>query len=93
MSVDDDIELVKGKGCVKCANTGYYGRIAIAEIMEISKKEKELIIAGASEDELEKNAKDNGMKSIEENMKRAVLEKETSIDEYIKFIKYKDAEV
>lgn len=92
-SIDDDVELVRGKGCIRCANTGFFGRIAVAEIMEINKKQKELIIAGASEDEIDKCAKDAGMKSIEENMRKAVLEKKTTISEYLKFIKYKEAEV
>ena len=92
-SVDDDVELVRGKGCLRCANTGFFGRIAVAEIMEIGRKEKELILAGASEDEIEKVAIENGMRSIENNMRRAVLEQKTSLSEYLKYIKYREMEV
>jgi len=92
-SIDEDLELVRGKGCIKCANTGFFGRIAIAEIMDVRKKQKDLIIAGATEDEIDKSAKEDGMHSIEDNMKRAVLEQQTAISEYQRFIKYKESEV
>ena len=57
---------------MRCANTGYFGRIAIAEIMEIGREQKELIIKEASEDDIDKSARASGMKTIEENMLRAV---------------------
>lgn len=89
----DSLKLVRGKGCMRCSNTGYFGRIAIAEIMEVNSKQKDLIIREAPEDEIDKSARDDGMKTIDENMRRAVLEKKTSFEEYIKFIKFKDMEV
>jgi len=90
---DEDVILVAGRGCTKCSNTGYFGRVAIAEIMEIDKKQKDLIINGATEDEINNSAVEGGMKTIEDNMKRAVLEKQTSFKEYLKFMKFKDMEV
>lgn len=89
----ESVKLVRGRGCMRCSNTGYFGRIAIAEIMEVNKKQKDLIIRGAPEDEVDKSARDDGMKTIDENMRRAVLERKTSFEEYIKFVKFKDMEV
>lgn len=90
---NESIKLVRGRGCMRCSNTGYFGRIAIAEVMEINSKQKSLIIREAPEDEIDREARDDGMKTIDENMRRAVLEKKTSFEEYIKFIKFKDMEV
>ena len=61
--------------------------------MEIDRTQKELIIKEASEDEIQKSAIDSGMKTIEENMVRAVLEHKTAFEEYLKFIKFKETEV
>ncbi|MBP5427650.1 MAG: Flp pilus assembly complex ATPase component TadA [Clostridiales bacterium] len=89
----DTLKLVRGKGCLRCSNTGYFGRIAIAEIMEINRVQKELIIQEAQEEDIDKAARENGMKTMDENIKRAVLEKKTSFEEYIKFVKFRDLEV
>src|SRR3989339_102400 len=40
------IEGYKGKGCPKCGNSGYGGRIAIAEVLNINDAIKEKIISG-----------------------------------------------
>lgn len=40
----DGINLKKGKGCPKCVNTGYYGRIAIFEMFEYDDYLKEIFI-------------------------------------------------
>jgi len=48
----DNIKLTKplkmhqGKGCARCDNTGYKGRIAICEVMEINAKMKEVVLSG-----------------------------------------------
>jgi len=38
----------KGKGCPRCGNTGYAGRVALAEVLDVNEKLKELIFAGKS---------------------------------------------
>lgn len=40
----DDIKFYKGKGCPRCGNTGYSGRVAIAEVIDINNKIKEIVI-------------------------------------------------
>src|SRR3989441_485967 len=47
----DDAKAVtpmKGKGCDRCNNTGYKGRVALYEVMETSEELSELILIGAS---------------------------------------------
>ncbi len=50
-----------GKGCATCNNSGYKGRVALYEIMEINDELRELILVGASALELKKKALDQGM--------------------------------
>jgi type IV pilus assembly protein PilB len=51
----------KGKGCDKCNNTGYKGRVGLYEVMEISDELRELILVGASGLELRRKAVEEGM--------------------------------
>ena len=37
----------KGKGCEKCNNTGYKGRVGLYEVMEVTEELRELILVGA----------------------------------------------
>ena len=50
-----------GRGCATCNNTGYKGRVALYEIMEITDDLRELILVGASALELKKKALEGGM--------------------------------
>jgi type IV pilus assembly protein PilB len=54
-------EIYHGRGCGVCNNTGYKGRVALYEIMEITDELRELILVGASALELKKKAIENGM--------------------------------
>jgi len=60
----DDAKTVipnKGKGCEKCNNTGYKGRVGLYEVMEITEDLRELILVGASGLELRRKAVEEGM--------------------------------
>ncbi|PIY87296.1 MAG: type II secretion system protein GspE, partial [Nitrospirae bacterium CG_4_10_14_0_8_um_filter_41_23] len=54
----------KGKGCPACNGSGYKGRIALYEVMPLKDELKELILEGASADELKKTAIRLGMKTL-----------------------------
>src|SRR5689334_6291728 len=51
----------KGRGCDKCNNTGYKGRVGLYEVMEITEELRELILVGASGLELRRKAVEEGM--------------------------------
>jgi type IV pilus assembly protein PilB len=40
------LKMFMGKGCVRCENTGYKGRIAIVEVLEINESMKKIILSG-----------------------------------------------
>jgi type IV pilus assembly protein PilB len=62
-NADDASKVVpnKGKGCEKCNNTGYKGRVGLYEVMEITEELRELILVGASGLELRRKAVEEGM--------------------------------
>jgi len=55
------IDFYQGKGCAKCMNTGYKGRISIYELMLPDDKIRNAIIAKAPTDEIRKLACSSGM--------------------------------
>ena len=38
-----DVKIYKGKGCPSCYHTGYHGRIAVFEILVMSRKTKRMV--------------------------------------------------
>jgi type IV pilus assembly protein PilB len=58
------VQLYRGRGCDRCKNSGYAGRMAIIEAMNISDQIRKLIIARASTREMGKVAVGQGMKTL-----------------------------
>jgi type IV pilus assembly protein PilB len=58
------VQLYRGRGCERCKNSGYAGRMAIIEAMTISDQIRKLIIARASTREMGKVAINQGMKTL-----------------------------
>jgi type IV pilus assembly protein PilB len=57
-------QLYRGRGCDRCKNSGYSGRLAIIEAMTISDQIRKLIIARANSRELGKVAISEGMRTL-----------------------------
>lgn len=57
----------RGKGCKKCNNTGYKGRMGIYETLEITEKMSELILKKADAMAIKKQAEEQGMLKIVED--------------------------
>ncbi|RMG01097.1 MAG: type IV-A pilus assembly ATPase PilB [Nitrospirae bacterium] len=79
-----DIKVFKGKGCPVCNNSGYKGRVALYEVMPIKDEIKELILEGASAQELKKLAIRLGMKTLRRSGLNKVKEGITSIEEVLR---------
>jgi type IV pilus assembly protein PilB len=71
----------KGKGCEKCNNTGYKGRVGLYEVMEITEELRELILVGASALELKRKAVEEGMITLRRSGLHKVMEGVTTIEE------------
>ncbi|MGA3172945.1 MAG: type IV-A pilus assembly ATPase PilB [Syntrophorhabdales bacterium] len=57
----DTTEIYAGRGCGKCNNTGYKGRIGLYEVMPVSSTIRDLIFANASTAEIRKKGIEEGM--------------------------------
>lgn len=57
----EDIKLYRGTGCKACKHTGYLGRIAVFEVMEIDDEMRALISVKSSSSLIENKGEENGM--------------------------------
>jgi type IV pilus assembly protein PilB len=76
-----DLEAYQAAGCARCNHTGYRGRIGLYSVMVMSDRIKELTIAGASETEIARVAREEGMLTLREDGLRKVRDGVTSIEE------------
>jgi type IV pilus assembly protein PilB len=60
----DNVQLFRGRGCDRCKNSGYAGRMAIIEVMAMSDQIRKLIIARSSTREMAKVAINQGMRTL-----------------------------
>ena len=74
----------KGKGCEKCNQTGYKGRVGLYEVMEIAEELRELILVGASGLELRRKAIDEGMITLRRSGLRKVMDGVTTVEEVVR---------
>ena len=68
-------------GCQRCNGTGFYGRIGIYEIMEITPRLRNMIARKAHTDSLRQAAIEEGMHTLKQSARRLVLEGTTALTE------------
>jgi type IV pilus assembly protein PilB len=73
-----------GKGCARCNFTGYRGRMAITEILDIDDRLREMILTGASTTALQAAAIENGLVSLRENGLQAIFDGQTTVEEVLR---------
>lgn len=81
----------KAKGCPKCTNTGYQGRVAIHELAVIDRTMRAMISEGRTAEEIQEYAiNEQGMETLRQSAVRLVREGITTMDELWK-VTYYDA--
>jgi type IV pilus assembly protein PilB len=78
------VRLFKGRGCDRCSNTGYKGRVGLYEVMEINDDIRELILSGASAVELRSKAVENNMISLRGSGLQKIRDGVTTIEEVVR---------
>ncbi|MBR2551009.1 MAG: Flp pilus assembly complex ATPase component TadA [Clostridiales bacterium] len=81
LRLDPGQKLYRGKGCQDCNEKGYRGRIAIHEIVVITRKMKALLEKRASEDEMRELAVTEGTQMLQDSARDLVLEGITTVSE------------
>jgi type II secretory ATPase GspE/PulE/Tfp pilus assembly ATPase PilB-like protein len=76
--------IYKPKGCAKCMNTGYSGRIGIIECIRMTSAIKDLLFRNAQETEVKKVARQEGMTTLRQNGIKNVLDGATSLEEVLR---------
>ncbi len=62
-----DITFYDGPGCIECGGTGYHGRTAIHELLDLSDRIRELILEKRPSSEIRKAAHEEGMKFLRDS--------------------------
>jgi len=78
------MKVKQGKGCERCANTGYKGRIALYEIMPMKDELRDFVLNGASAAEIKREAKRLGMISLREAGLQRLKQGVTTIEEVLR---------
>jgi type II secretory ATPase GspE/PulE/Tfp pilus assembly ATPase PilB-like protein len=78
------VTLYKGKGCSVCGGTGYKGRVAIYEFLQLSPELKDLILKHPSSREIWTLARRQGARSMFEDGIEKVLSGLTTVDELLR---------
>jgi type IV pilus assembly protein PilB len=73
-----------GKGCERCNNTGYKGRMGIYELLIMNEKLREMVVAEASLDDFRNECRRQGMRSLRESGLLAIHSGLTSIAEVLR---------
>jgi type IV pilus assembly protein PilB len=73
-----------GKGCERCNNTGYKGRMGIFELVAMNDTLREMVVAEASLDEFRTACRKFGMRTLRESGLQAIHLGQTTIEEVVR---------
>jgi type IV pilus assembly protein PilB len=75
------VQFVEGAGCLECSGTGFRGRSAISELLDLSDHIREMIISRRPTSEIKRVARDEGMTFLRDSALRKVREGVTTLKE------------
>jgi len=74
----------RGRGCDRCNNIGYYGRMGIFEILELNDEMRELMLHDTSTQEIRSLSRKHGCRSLRDSGLLAIYDGLTTIEEVAK---------
>ena len=80
-SLADTATFYEGLGCIECGGTGYKGRMAICELLDLSDRIREMILDKRPASEIRKAAREEGMRFLRESAVERVMEGSTTLRE------------
>jgi type II secretory ATPase GspE/PulE/Tfp pilus assembly ATPase PilB-like protein len=84
LNLGERVELYRGKGCLKCKDTGFSGRIGIFELLLVKDEIKNMIAARMPANEIKKKAISLGMRTLYEDGIEKIKNGITTIDEVLR---------
>ena len=82
--IPDPLMVWQADGCKKCGYTGYYGRVAIFEVLSMTKELGEIVLKKPSEMQIEQEARRQGLITMRQDGILKVLNGTTSIEEVLR---------
>ena len=79
-----ELMVPEGEGCVRCRNTGLYGRTGVFEVMEVDDKIRRMISVGASAKEMMRQARDDGLMTLREGAIKKLARGLTTFSEVLR---------
>jgi general secretion pathway protein E len=84
LGVPDSSELCKGIGCEKCANSGFFGRTGIYELLVVDEEIRKMIIRNVDSNQMRATAVQRGMTTLLQYGIQRAVEGVTTIDEVLR---------
>lgn len=81
---DSNLILYRGKGCALCKGTGYRGRIGIFSLLGVTSKIQDMVLSRASASEIDRVAREEGMRTLREDCLEKVLKGVTTVEEMLR---------
>ena len=75
---------VKGAGCTSCSDTGFNGRVAVYEVMELTEEIKDFVLNGASTVEIKREAIRSGMTTLRRSALNMLKHEVTTLSEVLR---------
>ncbi len=79
--IEAPAEVAEAKGCDKCSNTGYSGRLVVVEVLTVDKDIKEMVLKSASSGDIFDAARKKGMTTMKEDGYAKVAQGLTTMEE------------
>jgi len=73
--------IARGSGCIACKQTGYSGRTAVFEVLELSKPVRRMVLDGLNEDQIKQSAMQEGFLTLRKSGIKKILDGQTTVDE------------
>jgi type IV pilus assembly protein PilB len=77
----DPVPVFRPVGCPRCQDTGYRGRLGVYEMLVMSETLERMTVEGASSEEIARQARREGMRTLREDGLLKVLSGHTSVEE------------
>ncbi len=84
VGLPEGTQIMHGKGCAKCNQTGFSGRSGIFELMIITDEIKTLVDARHSSADIKKKAVEQGMKTLRQDGLEKVQKGVTTLEEVLR---------
>jgi type IV pilus assembly protein PilB len=81
-----EVKFYKGRGCDKCRQTGYKGRMGVYELMRVNEELADMIVRRAPVSELKEAARVAGMDTLQEDGFRKAKDGMTTVEEVMRVV-------